>query len=46
MVTDDAKRKECHHAMFKTYNPVGDDKTCFDEWIKLALEGVFKKMVA
>jgi len=46
MVTDDAKRKECHHAMFKTYNPVGDDKMCFDEWIKLAVEGVFKKMVA
>merc|ERR1712055_1173333 len=46
MATDDAKRKECHHAMFKAYNPVGDDKMCFDEWIKLAVEGVFKKMVA
>merc|ERR1712055_288497 len=46
MVTDDAKRKECHHGMFKAYNPVGDDKMCFDEWIKLAVEGVFKKMVA
>merc|ERR1712055_1005239 len=42
--TDDAKRKECHHTIFKTYNPVGDDKMCFDEWIKLAMEGVFKKM--
>jgi len=43
--TDAAKRKESHHAIFKTYNPVGDDKMCFDEWIKLAMEGVFKKMV-
>jgi len=42
---DDDKRKESHRAIFKTYNPVGDDKMCFDEWIKLAMEGVFKKMV-
>merc|ERR1712055_301153 len=45
MDADDAKRKESHHAIFKTYNPVGDDKMCFDEWVKLAVEGVFKKMV-
>jgi len=45
MDADDAKRKESHHAIFKTYNPVGDDKMCFDEWVKLATEGVFKKMV-
>merc|ERR1712055_851550 len=42
---DDAKRKESHQAIFKTYNPVGDEKMCFDEWLKLAMEGVFKKMV-
>jgi len=45
MEADDSKRKESHHAIFKTYNPVGDDKMCFDEWVKLAMEGVFKKMV-
>merc|ERR1711970_381055 len=42
--TDEAKRKESHHAIFKSFNPVGDDKMCLDEWIKLAMEGVFKKM--
>jgi len=42
---DDMKRKESQHALFKAYNPVGDDKMCLDEWIKLAMEGVFKKMV-
>merc|ERR1711970_551624 len=42
---DDAKRKESYHVIFKAYNPVGDDKMCLDEWIKLALEGVFKKMI-
>merc|ERR1712055_268837 len=46
MENDYAKKKECHDAIFKTYNPVGDDKMCFDEWIKLAMEGVFKKLVA
>merc|ERR1711970_742116 len=45
MDADDAKRKESHNAIFKTYNPVGDDKMCFDEWVKLAMEGVFKKMI-
>merc|ERR1711936_389692 len=33
MDADDAKRKESHHAIFKTYSPVG-----FDEWVKLAVE--------
>merc|ERR1719369_425727 len=42
---DDMKRKESHYVLFKAYNPVGDDKMCLDEWIKLAMEGVFKKMV-
>jgi len=42
---DDAKRKDSHHALFKAFNPVGDDKMCLDEWIKLAMEGVFGKMV-
>merc|ERR1712055_722249 len=42
---DDAKRKESYHDIFKAYNPVGDEKMCLDEWIKLALEGVFKKMI-
>merc|ERR1712215_551992 len=45
MEADDSKRKESHHAIFKTYNPLGDDKMCFDEWVKLAMEGVFKKMI-
>jgi len=43
---DDVKRKEHHQAMFKTYNPKGDDRMCLDEWIKLAMEGVYKKMLA
>merc|ERR1712215_415748 len=45
MDADDSKKKESHHAIFKTYNPVGDDKMCFDEWVKLAMDGVFKKMI-
>merc|ERR1711970_828335 len=45
MDADDSKRKESHHVIFKTYNPVGDDKMCFDEWVKLAMDGVFKKMM-
>ena len=43
---DDVKRKEHHQAMFKTYNPKGDDRMCLDEWIRLAMESVYKKMVA
>jgi len=43
---DKSKREEHHKAMFKTYNPRGDDRMCLDEWVKLAMEGVFRKMVA
>merc|ERR1719452_360783 len=43
---DKSKREENHKVMFKTYNPRGDDRMCLDEWVKLAMEGVFKKMVA
>ena len=42
---DKSKREEHHKVMFKTYNPRGDDRMCLDEWVKLAMEGVFKKMV-
>merc|ERR1711936_973847 len=41
---DDSKRKESCNVIFKAYNPVGDEKMCLDEWIKLAMEGIFKKM--
>ena len=40
-----SKRKEHYQAMFKTYNPKGDDRLCLDEWVKLAMEGIFKKMI-
>merc|ERR1712215_195301 len=39
------KRKENYKGLFKTYNPRGDDKMCLDEWVKLAVEGVFKKLI-
>ena len=40
---DDVKRKDYHQTMFKTYNPK-DDKMCHDEWIKLAMEDVYRKI--
>jgi len=42
---DSEKRKETYEEMFKTYNPRGDTRMCLDEWVKLAMEGVFKKLV-
>jgi len=42
---DSEKRKETYEVMFKTYNPRGDTRMCLDEWVKLAMEGVFKKLV-
>merc|ERR1711970_1326311 len=39
------KRKENYRGLFKAYNPRGDDKLCLDEWVKLAVEGVFKKLI-
>jgi len=43
---DSVKRKEAFDVMFKTYNPRGDDRMCLDEWVKLAMEGIFKKFIA
>ena len=40
------KRKEYRQIIFKTHNHKGDDRMCLDEWIKLAMEGVYRKMVA
>ena len=42
---DSAKRKEHYQAMFKTYNPKGDDRLCLDEWVKLTMEGIFQKII-
>ena len=43
---DSVKRKEHHKAMFKTYKPRGDERMGFHEWVTLAIDGIFKKMVA
>jgi len=46
LYADDAtKRKENQLSLFKKHNPRADDKMCVDEWVKLAVEDVFMKMV-
>jgi len=45
MEEDATKKKSAHVALFKKYNPRGDDRMCVDEWIKLAVEEVFKKII-
>jgi len=42
---DAAKKKTVHVALFKKHNPRGDDRMCVDEWIKLAVEEVFMKII-
>ena len=42
---EDTKINGSHHTIFKAYNPLDDNKMCLDEWIKLTMEEVFKKMV-
>merc|ERR1712215_357108 len=42
---DVEKRKEHYKGLFKAHNPRGDEKLCLDEWVKLAVEGVFKKLI-
>jgi hypothetical protein len=40
------KRKEYYQVVIKNYNPRGDNRMCLDEWVRLAMERIFKKMVA
>merc|ERR1711970_1410845 len=44
-VEDAAKRKQNQLVLFKKHNPRADEKMCVDEWVKLAVEDVFMKMV-
>merc|ERR1712215_364799 len=45
MEEDAAAKKTAQLALFKKYNPRADDKMCVDEWMKLAVEDIFKKFL-
>merc|ERR1712055_598529 len=46
LVLDDlSKRKENQLALFKKFNPRSDGRMCVDEWMSLAMEAIFKKVI-
>jgi len=45
VLMEDATKKTAQLALFKKHNPRADDRMCVDEWIKLAVEDIFKKFL-
>merc|ERR1711970_1597921 len=45
LMEEDAAKKTAQLALFKKHNTRADDRMCVDEWIKLAVEDIFKKFL-